>query len=289
MFDKRKAKELVLGALIADSYCLASHWIYDEKDLKNLQINWEDLNNACSIWHKGKKAGEFTHYGDQLYFLYEFVSENDTFDLEKYVHFWKDKMEKYDGYIDGATRVTLENINANKPIPCGSNSTDISVIGRITPLLLISKTKNEFLQNVEKFVKATHDSTIVVEGAKFFAKVLLDVLEDIEMMESIKERKDEFSSTIQKYVKDGLATIDEESFDVIRKFGPACGIDEAFSGVIHLLGKYTNFKEALIKNAQAGGDNSARAMILSMFFIARYGLKVIPKNLTKIKVQIDIS
>lgn len=289
MFDKRKAKELVLGSLIADSYCLGSHWIYDEKELKNLPTNWEELNNACSIWHKGKKAGEFTHYGDQLYFLYQYVIENDNFDLEQYIHFWKEKMEKYDGYIDGATRNTLENLNKNKEIPCGSESTDIAVIGRIAPLLLISKTKNQFFQNVEKFVRATHNSQIVVEGAKFFAKVLVDVLDDIEMMESIKERKDEFSTTIQKYVNDGLSSIEDETFDAIRKFGPACGIDEAFGGVIHLLGKYTNFKEALIKNAQAGGDNSARAMIVAMFFIARYGLKVIPKNLTKIKVQIDIS
>ncbi|WP_428025296.1 ADP-ribosylglycohydrolase family protein [Arcobacter sp.] len=289
MFDKRKAKELVLGSLIADSYCLASHWIYDEKELKTMAINWEDLNNACSIWHRGKKAGEFTHYGDQLYFLYEYIIENDNFDLEQYVQFWKEKMEKYDGYIDGATRVTLENLNANKPIPCGSDSTDISVIGRIAPLLLVSKNKNQFFQNVEKFVRATHNSSIVVEGAKFFAKVLVDVLDDIEMMESIKERKDEFSTAIQKYVNDGLTTIENDTFDTIRKFGPACSIDEAFGGIIHLLGKYTNFKEALIKNAQAGGDNSARAMIVAMFFIARYGLKVIPKNLTNIKVQIDIS
>ncbi len=86
MFDKRKAKELVLGSLIADSYCLGSHWIYDEKELKNLPTNWEELNNACSIWHKGKKAGEFTHYGDQLYFLYQYIIENDNFDLEQYIH-----------------------------------------------------------------------------------------------------------------------------------------------------------------------------------------------------------
>ncbi|WP_419764387.1 MAG: ADP-ribosylglycohydrolase family protein [Arcobacter sp.] len=289
MFDKRKAKELVLGSLIADSYCLGSHWIYDEKELKSLPTNWEELNNACSLWHKGKKAGEFTHYGDQLYFLYQYIIENDNFNLEQYIHFWKEKMENYDGYIDGATKTTLENLNANKDIPCGSLSTDISVIGRIAPLLLISKTKNQFFQNVEKFVRATHNSSIVVEGAKFFAKVLVDVLDNIEMMEAIKERKDEFSTTIQKYVNEGLYSIEDETFDAIRKFGPACGIDEAFGGVIHLLGKYTNFKEALIKNAQAGGDNSARAMIVAMFFIARYGLKVIPKNLTKIKVQIDIS
>ncbi len=288
MFDKRKAKELILASLIADSYCLGSHWIYDEKQLANLDINWEELNPAFSIWHKGKKAGEFTHFGDQINILYQYILENNDFDLEKYVPYWKKRMEVYDGYIDGATKATLENLNQNRAIPCGSDSTDLSIVGRIAPLLLVSNSKEEFLSNVEKFVKVTHNSPLAIETSKFFAKVLMDVLDDIEMIESIKERRYEFSSTIQNYVNEGLASVEEESFEAIRRFGPACSIDEGFRGVIHLLAKYTNFKEALIKNAQAGGDNSSRAMIVAILFVARYGTKVIPKNLTNIKVQIDI-
>lgn len=288
MFDKRKAKELVLASLIADSYCLGSHWIYDEKQLANLNTNWEELNPACSIWHKGKSAGEFTHYGDQINILYQYILDNNDFDLEKYIPYWKRRMESYDGYLDSATKTTLENLNNNKEFPCGSPSTDLSIVGRIAPLLLVSNTKDEFLSNVEKLVKITHNSTIAVESAKFFAKVLIDILDGIEMIESIKDRKDEFSSTILNYVNEGLASVDEDTFQTIRKFGPACSIDDGFRGVIHLLAKYTNFKEVLIKNAQAGGDNSARAMIVAILFVARHGIKVIPKNLTNIKVQIDI-
>jgi len=288
MFDKRKAKELILASLIADSYCLSSHWIYDEKQLATLNTNWEELGNPCAIWHKGKKAGEFTHYGDQIDILYQYILENNDFDLEKYIPYWKNKMEIYEGYIDGATKKTLENLNANKEFPCGSDSSDLSIIGRMAPLLLVSNSKDEFLSNVEKLVKVTHNSPIAIESSKFFAKVLMDVLDDIEMIESIKERKDEFSSTIQSYVNEGLASANDDTFETIRRFGPACSIDEGFKGVIHLLAKYTNFKEALIKNAQAGGDNSARAMIVAILFVARYGTKVIPKNLTNIKVQIDI-
>ena len=42
----------------------------------------------------------------------------------------------------------------------------------------------------------------------------------------------------------------------------------------------------MIKNAQAGGDNSARAMIVALLFIARDSAMVIPSNLTNIKVQV---
>ena len=59
-----------------------------------------------------------------------------------------------------------------------------------------------------------------------------------------------------------------------------------FAGVIHILGKYTNFKDAMMNNAKAGGDNSARAMIIAMILIAKYGVSKVPQNWTNIKVQL---
>ena len=39
MFNKEKINEIITSALVADSYSLGSHWIYDEKQLKDLSIN----------------------------------------------------------------------------------------------------------------------------------------------------------------------------------------------------------------------------------------------------------
>lgn len=55
MFDEKKVKELILATLVADSYSLGSHWIYDEKQLNTLEIDWNELNDAKAVWHKGKK------------------------------------------------------------------------------------------------------------------------------------------------------------------------------------------------------------------------------------------
>ena len=206
MFDQRKVKELVLASLVADSYCLSSHWIYDEEQLKTLKTDWESLGRACSIWHKGKQAGDFTHYGDQTYFLYQYALSHESFDIEEYMTFWKMKMEAYNGYIDAATRETLENINGGKAIPCGSASTDLSIVGRIAPLLMLSQTREAFLENVATFVQATHNSQQALESARFFATILVDVLEGCGIVEAIKERKDEFSTMIQSYIEEGLAS-----------------------------------------------------------------------------------
>ena len=287
MFNKKKIKELVLSSLVADAYCLGAHWVYDEKQLENLNINWNELNDAQSIWHKGKVAGEFTHYGDQLVWLYEFIQTHDNFNVQEYIKYWKSKMDSYNGYIDSASRKTIENIE-NNILPTGSDSTDLSIVGRISALLLVSKSKEDFLEKVKEFVEATHNSLDAKNTSQFFAKLLLDVLDGKNIEESILILKNQSDTKIQSYIKSGIDSKDKDSFSTIRDFGPACDINGGFQGVIHLLLKYDNFKDMLINNAKAGGDSSARAMISATIFMAKKNstLTMIPQSWLNIKSKI---
>lgn len=287
MFDQKKVKELILSSLVADSYSLGAHWVYDEKQLEALDINWNELNDAKAIWHKGKKAGDFTHYGDQTFWLYQFLQSRDSFDSVVYLDYWKKRVDVYNGYIDGATRDTLENIK-NGVSPTGSSSTDLSIVGRIAPLLMVSSSKEEFFKNVEEFVKCTHNSHEAVVTSKFFAMLLLKVLSGGGIEDSILELKDLFDTKIQSYIYSGVASKTDETFHAIRGFGPACDISGGFEGVIHLLCKYDNLSEMLIENAKAGGDSSARAMIASYIFMAQKSktLTSIPTSWLNIKATI---
>lgn len=280
-----KIKDLVLTSLVTDAYCLGTHWIYDENQLINNDIRWEELNKPLAIWHKGKSAGDFTHYGDQTYWLYEFLKDKDSFDEKEYLKFWFEKMKTYTGYIDGASRDTILNIE-NSVTPSGSNSHDLSIVGRIVPLLKVSKTKEEFLQNVEKFVKLTHNSKEAVKSADFFANLLLMVLEKNDIEKSIVQLKSSYDSYFQDMIQKGLDSKNSDTFKTIREFGPACDINGGFSGVIHLLCKYDNLKDMLISNSKAGGDTSARAMIASVILLANKQMSEIPKNWLNLKVKI---
>lgn len=280
-----KIKDLVLTSLVTDAYCLGTHWIYDENQLINNDIRWEELNKPLAIWHKGKSAGDFTHYGDQTYWLYEFLKDKDSFDENEYLKFWFEKMKTYTGYIDGASRDTILNIE-NSVTPSGSNSHDLSIVGRIVPLLKVSKTKEEFLQNVEKFVKLTHNSKEAVKSADFFANLLLMVLEKNDIEKSIVQLKSSYDSYFQDMIQKGLDSKNSDTFKTIREFGPACDINGGFSGVIHLLCKYDNLKDMLISNLKAGGDTSARAMIASVILLANKQMSEIPKNWLNLKVKI---
>jgi len=253
MLKKEKIKKIILATLAADSYSLGAHWVYDEKQLKQLNINWDKLNAPNAMWHEGKRAGDLTHIGDQAYFLLEYLKNKDTFDELDYLDFWQNKMRVYEGYIDGATRETLENIDNKKPI--GSNSHDFSVIGRIAPLLYVSLDEESFVENVKKFVKMSHNNEQVLEAAEFFARLLFK----------------------------GVSSKNADTFEQIREFGPACGIDEGFSGIIHLLCKYPDdLKELLVQNAKTGGDSSSRAMTATMIVVANSENNNIPNDWLKI-------
>ena len=284
MYEK-KIKDLVLSSLVADSYCLGTHWIYDENQLINNDINWEELNAPMAIWHKGKSAGDFTHYGDQNYWLYEFLKDKNSFNEKEFLDFWFEKMKTYTGYIDGASRNTILNIE-NGVVPSGANSHDLSIVGRIVPLLKVSKTKEEFLQNVGKFVKLTHNSKEALQSADFFANLLLLVLENNEIEKSILELKNSYDSFFQEMIEKGINSKNSDTFETIRTFGPACDINSGFSGVIHLLCKYDNLKDMLVANSKAGGDTSARAMVASVIFLANKQISEIPKNWLNLKISI---
>lgn len=286
MFDKKKIKDLVLVSLVADSYSLGSHWVYDEKQLAKNLINWDTLNAPLAIWHKGKSAGEFTHYGDQTLWLYEYLSDKTSFDSQEYTKYWFEKMRTYNGYIDGATKQSIQNI-ANGVEPSGSQSTDLSIVGRIAPLLLVSNDKTQFLQNVEKLVRVTHNSSKAIVAAKFFAKLLLAILVDKKtILEAIDFIKDDFDSSTQRMVDRGLDSVNQNTYEAIRHFGPACDIDDGFSGVIHLIVKYNNLKQMLVENAKAGGDTSSRAMIASIIFMANKPISQVPTEWLAINAQI---
>jgi len=284
MYDEKQIKDIVLSTLVADSLCLVTHWVYDEKQLKSLNIDWSKLNAPYSIWHKGKTAGEFTHYGDQTYWLYEYLKDKEKFDVKEYALYWLEKIESYNGYIDSATRNSIEPLS--KGLLNGSESSDLSIVGRMSPLLMVSKTKKEFLDNVQNFVCLTHNSSECKNASMFFAKLLLKVLDKQDIESSILELKTQSSEDIKIYIDKAIKSKDKDTFDVIREFGPACATSEGFASVLHLLLKYKDLKELLIQNAKAGGDSSARGMLAVMIFTAKYGLQNIPQSWLKIKVII---
>lgn len=277
----RKNEEIILGSMIADSYCLGSHWVYMKMQLDKANLDWESLNAPISQYHPTKEKGDFTHYGDQNTWLYEYIKKENKFEPEVFIKIWEEKMSAYTGYVDESSKETLRNLSIPLGLPCGGVSDDLSVIGRIAPLLLVSSSEEDFLENVRAFVLLTHYSEIIKEASEYFAKVLWAVIHGSDIIESLEELKQPYTHRLKEYASKGFGC-KLDTFEAIREFGAACDTEEGFPGVIYLLNKYgSDYKTIMCENAKAGGDSSARAMLISMLLVAAHGKEIIPYQWVK--------
>jgi ADP-ribosylglycohydrolase len=282
---KNKIYGALWGAFVADAYALGPHWEYNTNNIEDSNINWDKYNNPITKYHGEKKAGDFTHYGDQMLWLLRHISENASFDLSTFGKLWMNEMQTYKGYVDHSTIETLENLQKGSDwTSCGSESTDFSAVGRAVPLLLIFNNEPEALKKAFMSQTAlTHNSDTVVEAASFYAELSLALLEGKELLSALKSIAEGYSKTIQNWIEIGLqSSARKKTSLVIKTFGQACDINHGFPGVIHLITKYTqNYRLAMEENAKSGGDSAARGMTAGMLLGIINGKDSIPDEWIK--------
>ncbi len=265
---RQKAEAAIWASFAADSLALAVHWIYDTDRIAEAYGRVDTLMNPeKNPFHKSKKRGEFTHYGDQAFVLLESVAAKKSFDLEDFSARWQDLFKDYDGYFDEATKGTLQNYaKGSGPEDAGSPSNDLSGAARIAPLILCYRNDLDGLVNAARAqTQMTHTDPLTVDSAEFFARVAWNVLMGETPLAAIRKvSRDRFSdSRISEWTEQGLASRSGESVPAVTSFGQSCHTPEAFPGVIHLITKYENdLQEALIQSLMAGGDSAGRGMMV---------------------------
>jgi len=280
MEDRKKA--LVLTSLVADSLALGAHWIYDTAQIRKEFGRVEHLLKPLpDSYHPSKDRGEFTHYGDQAVVLLESIAAKGGFDLDDFARRWQELFSSYKGYFDQATKATLQNFSQGKtPQDAGSSSNDLAGASRISSLVC------RYAQDLDALVgaardqtKMTHNHPMIVDGAEFFARLCWKILQGDGPVSAIQDLTAERfkDSPLSEWVGKGLESSKEDSVAVIGRFGQSCHVDEAFSGVVHLVAKYErDLKEALIQSVMAGGDSAGRGMMVGMVLGAHLGSKSLP-------------
>lgn len=279
---KEKTKAMVLASFAADSLALGAHWIYDTDQIERKFGRVERLHKPrANSYHASKDWGEFTHYGDQTLVLLESVAKRSAFDLNDFSQAWQQLFAGYDGYLDDATKATLDSFKAGKgPAESGSSSTDLAGMARIAPL---AYRYHSDLPNLIASAKAqtamTHNNPLVIGSAEFFANVVYKVLAGTKPVSAITETGDAFfkGTPFEKRVNDGLESVQSSTCKAILGFGQSCAAEGAFRSVVHLVAKYeNNLKEALVENVMAGGDSAARGLIVGMILGAYLGPDATP-------------
>ncbi|MBI5844797.1 MAG: ADP-ribosylglycohydrolase family protein [Deltaproteobacteria bacterium] len=280
MSDKTKA--MVWASFAADSLALPAHWIYDTEVISErfgrpdtLKAPWPDS------YHAGKQEGMFTHYGDQALWLLESVAMKKGFDLYHFARTWKKGFSRYDGYLDRATKITLENFARGLgPEKSGSPSTDLAGAARIAPIIYHHAGEPaRCIAHCRAQTSMTHSSPAITGCAEFFASAVLKVLSNKKPTEALLSAKAALPAELVPLLESGLASADEDTISAIGRFGLSCDVAGAFPAVIHLVAKYQSDPvEGLVQNVTAGGDSAARGMVAGMFFGAFNGMDAVKPN-----------
>jgi len=279
---KDKAEAMVVASFAADSLALGAHWIYDttliEKKFGRVERLLKPLPES---YHPGKDQGEFTHYGDQTFSLLTSVAAAGGFDLNRFAGSWRELFKGYSGYIDKATKTTLDHFNGGSgPEASGSNSTDLGGAARISPLVYALRRDLKALVAAARAQTAmTHNHPEVVESAEFFARAALNVLGGTPPVKALEQVVDSHfnRNPFDRWVADGIQSAAENSREAVAGFGQMCETEAAFPAVVHLIAKYeNNLKEALVENVMAGGDSAARGLLVGMLLGAHHGYAGIP-------------
>lgn len=282
------------GALVGDAFALGAHGLYDSAEIKDIFPSYKHFYDPVSPFQQGKKAGDFTHYGDQCIWLLESLSLEKEFSLASFSSRWKTYMTSYPGFIDAASTKALQNLNSGKSaLESGSPSQELGAVGRIAPLALLYHDQQKSFENAAVLqTRMTHNSPIIVESARFFARLLFLVLQKNSPRDALKsllaEAKD---AKIQKWIRLALSSIRHDSTEAIASFGQSGSVSGAFVSVLHLVVKYEDdYVEAMKQNTAAGGDSALRAMLSGMILGAYKGVGSIPgeyRDALSCKARID--
>lgn len=273
---------MVLASFAADSLALGVHWIYNTHVIDKKFGRVENfMKPERPTYHPTKDRGAFTHYGDQTLTLLESVAECQGFNLSDFSERWLKLFENYTGYVDGATKGTLENLTAGKsPSESGSGSDDLAGASRIASLVYCYRNDlQKLIASAKAQTAFTHNNSQVIESAAFFATVAHRTLAAASLREAIAqaEKDADLSDPFKEWIRMGLESADRNTRQTILDFGQMCETAAAFPAVIHLIAKYENdLKAALVENVMAGGDSAGRGLLVGLVLGAHLGMEAIP-------------
>lgn len=278
MPDKKKA--MVMAAFIADALSLGVHWVYNTNVIvKKFGRVDSFLAPKIASFHRGKPAGAFTHYGDQTLLLLETIAKA-PFDLEGFAKAWWAYMQTYGGYMDGATQKTLTHFEAGSAVDAvGSDSDDLGGAARIAPLVYrYADDEVALVAAARAQTKLTHDNQIVIDAAEIFARAAVSVLDGVSPTKALEKavKVMDDNHPYQDWFEAGVDSAALDTVAAIKDLGQMCEIEAAFPATVHLVAKYENdLATGLIENVMAGGDSSARGLLVGMLLGAHQGEKAL--------------
>ena len=297
------ARNLIVGALVADAAALGTHWIYDKTRIAEVgepfrEPDVHDYRDRAGYFAaKGKRAGDMSHYGKQLMVALESLAATggvaDPDDYEKrYVKAFGPG-GSWVGYIDYATRETLWNIDSStRRAVEAAKSVDLGEFEKDRAVFTSKVFANRRGPGLEKAVRITHDDDRMVELADRMAEVVeaarggfrgsddfqlpglacvpvaVAFGADIEPLVRVTHNTDRAVEAALEVA--ALLRGEIEPSALAGTGGPACPLDQAIPTSARVLTNATSYEEGIKANILEGGDNCGRAFIVGAWLGARH-------------------
>lgn len=255
---------------------------------------------------EGKQPGDLTHYGDSALLMLQSVAELGYFSAPDFgprfiAHF---SSEDYRGYLDQATRSTINNYRAyveKRPgasyhFQGGADDDQPATVTRLAPVVVNRCQQESLLKVVESATRVCQDNQRAVVYAKCHALITKELLFGSELMDAVKKAakavagEGEIGREISSATEAVCALLDKDVHAVTSQFGNGSALKSCFPAAMHCALKHHNdFQQAIGQTAKAGGDCAARAAMIGTWLGALHGAQGIPAEWRdKLKAKSEI-
>jgi ADP-ribosylglycohydrolase len=226
-------------------------------------------------YHCTLQAGENTLEGEMARLSSRSMTKGD-FDVarmrQEYIDFMTTPGSHNDAYASTFHRMFFANRERGLPLeecPDNDHHNVDTIDGLIMPIPVIlgslDKSEAESVELARNSVRVTRKSKRVEEYIPVLVKMLRGILSGRKAVDVAQE----FAQ--QLYGQE----VDTGARDPVV----ACYLDPNFQSLIHFLAKYDDFRDCALANANAGGENVHRGLVLGALLGAQIGANGIPEDL----------
>jgi len=287
---KGDLRSVLIAAFVADAYSLGGHWIYDSNQIRQ-QLNADrlhNLNDPLSKYHAGKKAGDFTHYGNQLLASLKNIAKEKAFNSKSWFASWLECVQSNNNsdYVDHSSKNVMENIKAGKiggELEASSDAKDNACCVRFLPLLGVHSEEEGLVKDVRKQISMIYRSEDAQDMGELFARTLHSILREkkapIDALQLAVEKLPRLQDRVNKGIESGQAGLEDAT--AASEFKTSCDLNTGIPLICHFITKYSSIpgiEKALEGNMLIGGDSASRAIVIGAILTAYQGADAVPER-----------
>ena len=174
--------------------------------------------------------------------------------------------------VEAAVRITHDDDNIVKlardmaksvdqtiPLESGAYDDQIPALAGVLPLIASGSSD---LSDVEAIVKITNNHEKSVAAGRFFAKLLLAVIEGKTLTEAFEEAKPELPLDWQESTQKAMTRDWPDHEALIAEFGAACPLQYSLPVGLYIVRTSDSYAAAVRQNIRLSGDNCGRALLI---------------------------